>query len=144
MTSCLLILIWHEWNVNAGDIMVMWFTLFANLVISCLACVSQVNVHGAYALNKNDTPKYPSGLAFTQADLNLGKLTASHFWVLNTQNANENMPNMFPIAYLNENLWYCNENLAWGNQELLVQSYTVWHTTKGENAAKTSFYFVYM
>ena len=135
---------WHEWDMNTSDVMVSWFAIFANLVMTHLACLLCAHVHGACALNKNGRHKYPSGLAFTQADLNLGKLTASHFWVLNTQNANENMPNMFPIAYLNENLTYCNENLTWGNQELLVQSYTVWHTTKGEKAAKTSFYFVYM
>ena len=34
--------------------------------------------------------------------------------VLNTQNENDNMPDMFPIVYLNEDLRYCNENLAWG------------------------------
>ena len=71
-------------------------------------------MHGEHALSKNGTPKYPSGLAGMQADSNLGKITASHFQVLNTQNANENMPGMFPIVYLNQNLRYCNENLAWG------------------------------
>ena len=35
-----------------------------------------------------------------QADLNLGKLTTSHFQVLITQNANGNMPNMIHIAYI--------------------------------------------
>ena len=44
------------------------------------------------------------------ADSNLGKLTASHFQALIAQNANENMPDIFPIVYLNENLRYCNEN----------------------------------
>ena len=71
-------------------------------------------MHGTHALDKNGVSKYLIGMACMQADLNLGKLTASHLWVLNTQNANKNMPNMFPIAYLNENLRYCNENLAWG------------------------------
>ena len=71
-------------------------------------------MHGAHALIKYGMPKYLSCLACMQADLNLGKLTASHFQVQNTQNANENMPNMFHIAYLNENLRYCHENLAWG------------------------------
>ena len=53
-----------------------------------------------------------------QADSNLMKLTASNFQVgvLNTQDVNENMPNMIPIANLNENLMDCNENLAWGEQ----------------------------
>ena len=73
-----------------------------------------MHVHGAHALYKYGTSKYPSGLACMQADSNLWKITASHFWVLNAQNANENMPNMIPIVYVNENLMYCNENLAWG------------------------------
>ena len=71
-------------------------------------------MHGTCALSKNGAPKYPSGLTFTQANSNLGKIIASHFQVQNTQNANENMPNMFPIGYLNADLRYCNENLAWG------------------------------
>ena len=58
-----------------------------------------------------------------QANSNLVKITASHFQVLNTQNANENMPNMIPIAYLNENFTNCNENLAWGKQEPLIHPY---------------------
>ena len=29
---------WHEWNVNAADIMMTWFALYVNLVMSCLAC----------------------------------------------------------------------------------------------------------
>ena len=79
-----------------------------------------------------------------QADLNLRKLTTSHSNALNTQNANKNMPNMFPIAYLNENLRYCNKNLAWGKQEPLIHTYVFWYTTKGEKVVKTSFYFIYL
>ena len=114
MMSCPFIPMWHEWNMNAGDIMVTWYASYANLVMSHWAFVPHTCVHGTCGLSKHGTPKYPSGLAFTQADLNLGKLTASDFWVLNTQNANKNMPDMFPIAYLNENLRYCNQNSAWG------------------------------
>ena len=58
-----------------------------------------------------------------QADSNIVKITAPHFQVLDTQNANENMPNMIPIAYLNENFMDCNENLAWGKQEPLIHPY---------------------
>ena len=115
MMSCYLIAMWHEWNANADDIMMTYFALFANLVSSHLACMSCMHMHGACALIKYGMPKYLSGLVCTQANSNLGKLTASHYWVLNTQNANKNMQNMFPIAYLNENLRHCNENLAWGN-----------------------------
>ena len=105
---------WHEWNVNAGDVMVMCFTSFVNLVMSHWACGSCMNMHHTCAIFKNGMPKYLCSLAVMQADLNLEKTTASHFWVLNTQNANENMPNIFLIMYLNENLRYCNENLAQG------------------------------
>ena len=45
--------------------------------------------------------KYLNGLMGMPADLNLRKLTASHFNVQINLNANENMPNMFPIVYLN-------------------------------------------
>ena len=83
-------------------------------------------------------------LVCTQADLNLVKLTASHFWVLNNQNANENMPNMIPIAHLNGNLMDCNENLAWGEQEPLIHSHMFWYTTTCEKAVKISFYFIFM
>ena len=70
-------------------------------------------MHGAYAISKMGVLKYSNGLTGTPANFNLRKLTASHFNALMTQNANENMPNMFLIVDLNENLRYCNENLAW-------------------------------
>ena len=60
-------------------------------------------MHGAHALHKYSASKYPGDLACMQADSNLEKITTTHFGVLNTQNANENMPNMIPIPYLNEN-----------------------------------------
>ena len=111
MMSCHLILTWHEWNANADDIM-MWFALFVNLAMSHLACTSHAHMHGTCAQIKYGTPMYPSDLAWMQAKSNLLKLATSHFWVLNTQNAKKNMQNMLPIAYLKENLRYCNENLA--------------------------------
>ena len=80
----------------------------------------------------------------TPANSNLGKLTAPHFKARITQNANENMPNMFPIVYLNENSRYCNENLAWGKPVPLVHPYMFWYTTKGEKAVKNSFYFIFL
>ena len=114
MTSCHHIPKWHEWNVNANDVMMTWFTFFVNLVKSSLACASHMHIHSAHALIKYGTSKYLSGLVCIQANSNLGKLTASHFLVLYTQIANDNMPNMIPIAYHNKNLMDCNENLAWG------------------------------
>ena len=54
------------------------------------------------------------------------------------------MPNMFPIVYLNENLRYCNENLAWGKQEPLIHPYVFWYTTKDEKEVKNSFYSIFL
>ena len=118
----------------------MVFALYANLVMLCLACTMCVHVHGACALNKNGVSKYPSGLACTQANSNLAKITTSNFQVLNTQNANEKMPNMIFIAYLKD----CNENLAWGKQEPLIHPYLFWYTTNSEKVVKTSFYIYFM
>ena len=67
-------------------------------------------MHGARAITQMGASKYSNSLTGMPADSNLGKLTASHFKALITQNANENMSDMFPIVYLNENLRYCNEN----------------------------------
>ena len=30
MMSCQLIPMWHEWNVKANDVSMMWFALYAN------------------------------------------------------------------------------------------------------------------
>ena len=98
MMSCHLIPMWHEWNAITNDIMITWFTLYANLVTSHLACMTCMHLHGTCALYKYGAPKYPSVLASMQADLNLEKITTTHFWVVNTQNANENMPNMIPLS----------------------------------------------
>ena len=62
MTSCHLIPTWHEWNANAGDVMVTWFAHDANLVMSCWACASRVREHGAHAIIKMGTSKYLNGL----------------------------------------------------------------------------------
>ena len=114
------------------------------LVTSHLACASHACMYGTCPLCKNSVSKYLSGLACMQANLNLGKITASHFQVLNTQNANENMPNMIPIVYVNKNSMDYNENLAWGKQEPLIHPYMFWYITKGEKVAKTSFYILFM
>ena len=99
-------------------------------------------MHHAYAIIKMGMLEYSNALMGTPANSNLRKLTASHFNALITQNANKNMPNMFLIVYLNENLRYCNENLAWGKQEPLIHPYVFWYTTRGEKVVKSSFYFI--
>ena len=88
MMSCHLIPTWHEWNVKANDVMMKWFTLYVNLVMSCLACTMHAHLHGTCALCRNSMSKYSSGLVCMQADLNLPKITDSHFQVLNEQNSN--------------------------------------------------------
>ena len=75
---------WHKWNAKADDIMMTWFTLFVNLVMSCLACTLCVCMHGAHALNKYGMSKYLSDLTCMQADSNLGIISASHFQELST------------------------------------------------------------
>ena len=81
-----------------------------------------------------------------QADLNLVKITAPHFQVPNTQNANQNMANMIPIAYLNKNFVDCNQNLAWDKQEPLIYSYMFWYKRTVEKLVENfilhSFYAV--
>ena len=110
MMSCHLVFTRHEWNANAGDVMVMWFASYVNFVMSRWACMLHMCMHGACTIIKMGASKYLNGLMGMPANSNLGKLTASHFNALITQNANENMPNIFPLVYLNENLRYCNEN----------------------------------
>ena len=63
MTSFHLIPMWNEWNANADDIMMTWFTSYVNLVMSCLACMLHVHMHGTCALNRYGMSKYLSGLA---------------------------------------------------------------------------------
>ena len=94
--------------------------------------------HGTCTLCKNSVSKYLSGLACMQASLNLEKITASYSWVLNTQN---DMPNMIPIAYLNENFTDCSENMAWGKQEPLFHPCMFWYETKERKKGNTSFTF---
>ena len=144
MTSCHLIPTRHEWNANHGDVMVTWFAHDANLVTSRWACASRTREHGARAINLMGAFKYPNGLTGTPVDRSLGKITSPHFKVLITQNANENMPDMFLIVYLNENLRYCNENRARGKREPFVHPYVFWYTTKGVKAIKNSFYFFFL
>ena len=64
-----LIPMWHEWNVNTNDVMMMWFALYVNLVMSCLACEMCMSMHGVCALFKTSTSKSLSGLACAQAFL---------------------------------------------------------------------------
>ena len=77
-----------------------------------------------------------------QADLNLAIIAASHFQVLNTQNANGNMPERILNAYLNENFTDCKENSGGGGgvkQEPLIHFYTLWYQSRYEKSVKTSF-----
>ena len=106
MTSCHHVSTWHKWNTDPGDVVVMWFSSNENLVMLQWACV--------HAIIKMGASKYLIGLMGMPADSNFKKLTTSNCNVLITQKSNEDMPNMFPIVCLNENLRYFNDNLAWG------------------------------
>ena len=64
---------WHEWNANAGDVMVTWFASYVNLVTSQWACMSCAHMHDTCAIVKMGASKYLNGLTGTPADLNLGK-----------------------------------------------------------------------
>ena len=114
MTSCHIIATWHKWNANANDVMMTWFTLYTKPSDVTLGMHNHAHLHDTCALSKSGMSKYLSCLVCIQANPNLVKITASNFGVLNTQNANQNMPKLIPIAYLNENFIDCNENLAWG------------------------------
>ena len=107
-------MIWCSCNANTNDVMPPHSYVYQwdmNVSWCCGSLYVQACRHGPHALTIYGIPKYLSGLVCMQANLNLGNLTSSHFHVLNTQISNRNMPNMFPIVYLNENLRYCNENL---------------------------------
>ena len=90
---------WHEWNMNTDDIMMMWFTSYVN--------PSDVTsgMHDACALSNMGMSEYQSGLACMQADLNLGKISTSHFWVLNTQNATRTCQTWFPLLISMRTSW---------------------------------------
>ena len=64
---------WHEWNANTGDVLVMWLASYVNLVMSQWACMSHVHVHGAHAIIRMGVLKYSNGLTGMPADLNLMK-----------------------------------------------------------------------
>ena len=49
------------------------------LVTSHLACMTHAYVHGAYALCRNSASKCLSGLAYTQPNSNLEKITATEY-----------------------------------------------------------------
>ena len=117
------------------------------LLMLCLACTTCMHMYGVHALNISGTSKYSCDLACMQADMILVKITASHFQVLNTQNANQNMPNMIPIAYLNKNFINCNENLAWVDKNpLFIPTCfgTKQKVKRGKNFILHSFHVVIM
>ena len=51
MTSCHLIPAWHKWNVNADDVMMIWFASYVNPSdITSGMHEMCMHVHGALAL----------------------------------------------------------------------------------------------
>ena len=60
---------------------------------------------------------------FAQAELYLSKLTASHFSILNTKIANQNVLERILIAMHNENTAKLNENFRMGAEEPVAPLY---------------------
>ena len=60
---------------------------------------------------------------FTQAELYLSKITASHFSTLNMKIANQNVLKRILIAMLNENTAVSNENVRICSEESVVPLY---------------------
>ena len=101
MTSCHLIRMWHAWNTNANDIMMTWFTIFANLVRHHIWHVHHVCacMHGTCALDILPCLVCLSGLACTQANSDLENALGTKY--------------QMHAKHVNENLMDCNENLVW-------------------------------
>ena len=68
---------WHQWNANTGDIIVMWSTLYANLGTSLQTCVLHACMHGTCDICKMGALKYSNGLVGMPADLT-GKDAEAH------------------------------------------------------------------
>ena len=64
-------------------------------------------------------------IPFTQAELYLSKLTASHFGTLNTKVGNQNVLKRTLIAMHNENKANCNENFRICAEEPIAPLY-IW------------------
>ena len=62
-------------------------------------------------------------MPFMQAELYISKVTASHFNVLNTKIANQNVLERILIAMRNENTAKSNENLRMGAEEPVAPLY---------------------
>ena len=62
-------------------------------------------------------------MQFAQAELYLSKLTASHFSILNTKIANQNVMERILIAMRNENTAKSNENFRMGAEEPVATLY---------------------
>ena len=68
MMSCHLHSTWNEWNVNAGDVMVTWFTSYVNLVTSQWACTLHACMQGQCAIIIMGALEYLYGLTGMPAD----------------------------------------------------------------------------
>ena len=72
MTSCHIIPLWNEWNMNADDIMMMWFESYVNPSdVTSGMCNTHTHMHGACALSNMGMSKYLGGLECMQTDPNL-------------------------------------------------------------------------
>ena len=73
---------WHE-CANTDDIIMIWFALYENLVMSHLACATCTHMHGTCALCRNSASKYSSSLGCMQANPKLSEY--NHYTFLGTK-----------------------------------------------------------
>ena len=117
-----------------------WFILHLNPIdVTCVTCV---HIHSVCTLSNFGVSMYFCRPVYMQAAQNLEKITALHFGVLITQNANKNMTNMILIAELNKNLLDSNENLGVMNENLSFISMSDKAPELGQNIILHSFHVV--
>ena len=81
----------------------------AHAVTSCTHCTAHAHTQAGHPYVNMACQKLLMDMPFTPAELDLIKLTASHFSTLNTKIANQNMLNMILITMHNKNKADCNE-----------------------------------
>ena len=57
MMSDHIIPMWHEWNANANDVMMMWLALYVNPSDVTSASMTHAHMHGTHALTKTGASK---------------------------------------------------------------------------------------
>ena len=99
-------------------------------VISCMHHVVHAHRQAGCPYENMACQKLLIDMTFVPAELYLSKLTTSHFRILNTRIANQNVLKMFLIALHNDNKADCNENFRICADESVGPLYK-WYTSLG-------------